>query len=234
LERLGFAADPVLNGALAIQALRSTHYDLVLMDCEMPEVDGYEATRRIRNAASGALDPRVPIVAVTANAMPGDREKCLACGMDDYLPKPIEPEELALMLAKWTHQASLIDHCSPCRADSPSERDNIFDRTGLLKRLGGNQQLAERVVKEFLDDTPSQLWTLRKQLEDGDATGARRQAHKLKGAAANLSAGALREAAFQAERTAMEGELRKLAELLPTMEGEFERLKASIQSLGVT
>jgi HPt (histidine-containing phosphotransfer) domain-containing protein len=78
------------------------------------------------------------------------------------------------------------------------------------------------------------LWTLRKQLEDGDATGARRQAHKLKGAAANLSAGALREAAFQAERTAMEGELRKLAELLPTMEGEFERLKASIQSLGVT
>jgi HPt (histidine-containing phosphotransfer) domain-containing protein len=91
--------------------------------------------------------------------------------------------------------------------------------------------LVERVVKEFLDDTPSQLWILRKQIEDGDAPGARLQAHKLKGAAANLSAGALREAAFQAEQAAMAGQLNQLAELLPTMEGEFERVKAAMQSL---
>jgi HPt (histidine-containing phosphotransfer) domain-containing protein len=95
--------------------------------------------------------------------------------------------------------------------------------------LAGNQGLAERLVKEFLDDTPSQLCILRKQLEDGDATGARRQAHKLKGAAATLSAGALREAALQAEQAAMAGQLNRLAEILPLMEGEFERVKAAMR-----
>ena len=120
------------------------------------------------------------------------------------------------------------------RTAGATECDRIFDRAGLLKRLGGNERLAERVVKEFLGDTPSQLSLLRTQLDDGDAPGARRQAHKLKGAAANLSAGALREAAFQAEQAAMAGQLNQLAELLPTMEAEFERVKASMLSLGVT
>ncbi len=102
LRRLGFAADPVLNGAEAIRALQTVDYDLVLMDCEMPEVDGYEATRRIRNPATRALNSKVPIVAVTANAMPGDRDRCLHIGMDDYLSKPIEPGELLNVLSKWT------------------------------------------------------------------------------------------------------------------------------------
>ena len=233
LNRMGLAADPVLNGALAIQALQSIHYDLVLMDCEMPEVDGYEATRRIRNPATGALNPRVPIVAVTANAMPGDREKCLACGMDDYLPKPIDPDELAQVLGKWTDQPARIEQFSAPQPVVSTESDAIFDRAGLMKRLAGNEMLAEKVVKEFLDDTPSQLWLLRKLLEDGDAPGARRQAHKLKGAASNLSAGTLREAAFQAEQAAMAGQLNQLAKLLPTMEGEFERVKVAMQSRGV-
>jgi CheY-like chemotaxis protein/HPt (histidine-containing phosphotransfer) domain-containing protein len=229
LGRLGLVADPVFDGAQAIQALQSIDYDLVLMDCEMPEVDGYEATRRIRNPATGALNPRIPIVAVTANAMPGDREKCLRSGMDDYLSKPIEPDELARVLAKWLGRPKLVEKCSPAKQAAPSGCDHVFDRAGLLKRMAGNQGLAERLVKEFLDDTPSQLCMLRKHLEDGDAPGARCQAHKLKGAAATLSAGALREVAFQAEQAAMAGQLNKLAELLPTMDGEFERVKTAMQ-----
>jgi two-component system sensor histidine kinase/response regulator len=229
LGRLGLAAQAVSDGAQAIQALQSKKYDLVLMDCQMPEVDGYEATRRIRNPATGALNPRVPIVAVTANAMPGDREKCLRCGMDDYLAKPIEPDALAQVLAKWLGRPNLKETGSPLKKAAPSAGDNVFNRAGLLKRLAGNQGLAERLVKEFLDDTPSQLCILRKQLEDGDATGARRQAHKLKGAAATLSAGALREAALQAEQAAMAGQLNRLAEILPLMEGEFERVKAAMR-----
>ena len=90
--------------------------------------------------------------------------------------------------------------------------------------------MARRLVHEFLVDTPSQLLILRKQLQDGDAPGARRQAHKLKGAAANLSAEALRAVAFQAEQAAISGQLNKLAELLPAMEGEFERAKAAMQA----
>jgi HPt (histidine-containing phosphotransfer) domain-containing protein len=161
--------------------------------------------------------------------MPGDREKCLRCGMDDYLAKPIEPDALAQVLATWLSRPKLMETCSPVKKAAPSAADSVFDRAGLLKRLAGNQGLAKRLVKEFLDDTPSQLCILRKQLEDGDATSARRQAHKLKGAAATLSAGALREAALQAEQAAMAGQLNRLAEILPLMEGEFERVKAAMQ-----
>ncbi len=227
LGSLGLAADTVVNGAEAIQALRSIAYDIVFMDCEMPVVDGYEATRRIRDPATGTLNPRIPIVAVTANAMAGDHELCLSSGMDDYLPKPIDLDELAQVLAKWIGRLKLIGKPSTKAALSAS--DGVFDRAGLMKRLSGNKGLAERLVKGFLEDIPSQLCILRKQLEDGDAPSARRQAHKLKGAAANLSAGALREVAFQAEQAAMAGELNKLAELLLTMEVEFERVKAIMQ-----
>ena len=145
-------------------------------------------------------------------------------------PKPVEPDALAQVMAKWLGQPNLMEKCSPSRKADVSAGDSVFDRAGLLKRLAGNHGLANRLVKEFLDDTPSQLCILRKQLEDGDAPSARRQAHKLKGAAATLSAGALREAAFQAEQAAMAGQLQKLAEILPLMEGEFERVKAAVQA----
>ncbi len=230
LGRLGFDADPVSNGAEAVRALQTTDYDLVLMDCEMPEVDGYEATRQIRDPRTGALNPRVPIVAVTANAMPGDREKCLQHGMDDYLPKPIEPEAVAQVLARWLGQPKAIGKSVPEKETVKPPVDRIFNRTGLMKRLAGHSALAGRLVHEFLADTPSQLRILRKQTEDGDAPSARRQAHKLKGAAANLSAEALRAVAFQAEQAAISGQLNRLAELLPAMEGEFERVKAAMQS----
>ena len=231
LGRLGFDADPVVNGAEAVRALQMIDYDLVLMDCEMPEVDGYEATRQIRNPATGALNPRVPIVAVTANAMPGDREKCLRHGMDDYLSKPIEPEAVLQVLARWLGQPKAMVKAPPAKKALSSPGDNVFDRTGLLKRLGGNRGLADRLVQEFLADTPSQLCILRRHLEDSDAPSARRQSHKLKGAAATLSAEALRAVAFQAEQAAMAGQLNQLAELLPAMEGEFERAKAAMQSV---
>jgi two-component system sensor histidine kinase/response regulator len=229
LGRLGYDADPVSNGAEAVRALKTIDYDLVLMDCEMPEVDGYEATRQIRTPQTGTLNPRVPIVAVTANAMPGDREKCLQNGMDDYPPKPIEPEVVAQLLARWLPKT--IGTGSSAKTAVPSPGDNVFDRAGLLKRLGGNQGLADRLVQEFLADTPTQLCILRRQLEDSDAPSARRQAHKLKGAAATLSADALRAVALRAEQAAMAGQLNLLAELLPAMEGELARVKAAIESV---
>jgi len=103
LGGLGFKADVVANGLEAVRALELINYDVVLMDCMMPEMDGYEATAVIRNPESSVLNHSVPIIAVTANAMVGDREICLQAGMDDYIAKPLKKDELAKMLDKWLH-----------------------------------------------------------------------------------------------------------------------------------
>ena len=101
LKRLGYRVEAVANGGEAIKALSEIPYDLVLMDCQMPEIDGYEATRWIRSGDSGARNPDIPIIAMTAHAMTGDRERCLAAGMNDYLSKPVQPKGLEQTLARW-------------------------------------------------------------------------------------------------------------------------------------
>ncbi len=116
LERIGCRADAVADGKEALESLRTIPYDLVLMDCQMPEMSGYEAASRIRNPESGVRNPAIPIVALTAHAMRGDREQCLAAGMDDYLAKPVEPARLAAMLDKWLATAK------SATGDSPGER----------------------------------------------------------------------------------------------------------------
>jgi CheY-like chemotaxis protein len=101
LAKLGVEVEVVANGALALEALQRDVFDLVLMDCQMPEVDGYEATARLRELRDSASSPRIPVVALTANAMSGDRERCLAAGMDDYLSKPFTVDDLGRVLASW-------------------------------------------------------------------------------------------------------------------------------------
>ena len=221
LGQQGYKADAVWNGREAVDALRRSRYDLVLMDCEMPEMDGFEATRRIRDLATGTLHPQIPIVAVTAGAMAGDRERCLSAGMDDYIPKPISPDHLARALARWL----------PQRSEAP-EPAAVFDGADLLRRLMGNKGLAEKVVRGFLQEAPSHLVKLRAHLEAADAEGARRDAHTLKGAAANVSAVGLRAVAMEAEQAAKAGEMASVRDLLPRLEEQLERLRAALSGDG--
>jgi CheY-like chemotaxis protein len=218
LRQLGYMTAAVSNGAQAVKALKSARYDVVLMDCEMPELDGYEATRLIRDPATGALDPKIPIIAVTAGAMAGDRERCLQAGMDDYLSKPVEAQEMAQVIAKWIGRKDGVEEA--------------FDGAAFLKRLSGDQALAETIAKRFLGDIPKQLCNLRKHIEEGDATKAGRQAHTLKGAAATVSANALRAIAFEAEQAAKAGKLEEVAELLPRVEEQVERFRAALMEWG--
>jgi CheY-like chemotaxis protein len=232
LDRLGYAASAVSSGAEVVEALKRAAYDLVLMDCEMPELNGCEATRLIRDPATGTLDPKVPIIALTAAAMPGDRAMCLAAGMDDYLSKPVETEEFAEKLAKWlSGRPPAVAPAKPaaaCAVDTAA----AFDQAGLLKRLMGNQALAETVARGFLEDLPRQLRSLRRHLEDGDATSAHRQAHTLKEAAASVSANGLRAVALEAEQVALRGKLREVTELLPVVEHQVERFKSALENVG--
>jgi CheY-like chemotaxis protein len=105
LKKLGYSADAVANGREAIAALSAIDYDLVLMDCEMPEMDGFEATMHIRNGDAGVLNATVPVVAMTANAMQGDRERCIAAGMNDYMAKPVQAQMLMATMERWLSQA---------------------------------------------------------------------------------------------------------------------------------
>ncbi|MEI8372541.1 MAG: response regulator [Planctomycetota bacterium] len=238
LMKLGHAVDAVANGGEAIRALREIPYDLVLMDCQMPEMDGYEATRWIRSSDSGVRNPHIPVIAMTAHAMKGDREQCLAAGMNDYLCKPVQPKELAETLARWLAEPAAESpselstgvNRSPS-LPTPEENKAVFNEEELLKRLMGDRSLGQTILHGFLEDIPQQIRALKDRLGEGDVPLVERQSHTIKGAAATVGAGSLREVAFAVEQASKAGELGRAAELVPRLEEEFERLKVVIEQL---
>ncbi len=233
LHKLGYDAEVVADGHEAVRALQQVNYDAVLMDCERPEMDGFEATRRIRERSTGARNPKIPIIALTADAISGDREKCLQAGMDDYLAKPVEPWQLADVLEKWVVTPASGSELRPLPSPSPTRIEAVFNQQELLARLLGDQERASQVLAGFLNDVPQQLCTLKDKLEAGDAQGARLQAHALKGAAATVSAEVLRALCFETQEAAAAGELSRATALLPRLEEQFELLKATLEKSGL-
>ncbi len=215
LQKLGYHASAVKDGAEAVEAVLDGSYDLVLMDCQMPVMDGFEATRRIR-----AVHPGLPIVAVTADAMPADRDRCLGTGMNDYLAKPVGLDRLADVLARWLPPAE------------DKQAGTVFDADALLERLMGDRRLAGTVLRGFLQSAPAQLDDLRARLGAADAPGARSQAHALKGAAATVSAVGLRALAQAIENAGTAGDLTRCGELLPRAAHEFSRFKNTVRLAG--
>jgi CheY-like chemotaxis protein len=229
LERLGYQAGVADNGASALQALGEKNFDLVLMDCQMPEMDGYEATRLIREPATPVRNHSIPIIAMTAHAMPGDREKCLEAGMDDYLTKPIEPLLLDRMIECWlAGRAPQTRAPAAVPAREPQSGPPVFDRDGLLERLMGDSYLAQRVIDAFVTTIPSQIAALAQAVSDADAATAGRAAHSIKGAAANAGGQELSEAAKRAEKLGRTGDLEGLAAMLPELEKQLDRLRLEL------
>ena len=230
LKKLGLRADAVANGSEAINALETLPYDLVLMDVQMPEMDGLEATRQIRNSKSAISNRRVPIIAMTAHAMQGDRERCMNAGMNDYITKPVSSRALSEVLDKWlpkkekTVNSELQTEKHPHRVSSIKSQIPVFDKAGMLDRLMDDQDLARMIVEGFLKDIPLQITALQGYLETGDATGTERQAHSIKGASANVGGERLRAVAFEIEKTAMTGDLNAARIHMPELEEQFERL----------
>jgi PAS domain S-box-containing protein len=228
LAKLGYAVDAVADGSEAVKALQNCRYDLILMDCEMPLMDGYEATQTIRQSGNAS----VPIIALTAHAMSGNRDKCLRAGMDDFLAKPVDLDRLAEVLAKWCGGAGPKSTIQEQKACAPEPEMAVFESESLLKRLMGDQQLAGIILKGFLGDFPTQLINLRARLAESDGPGARLHAHALKGSAATISAESLRAVAYEMEQAAGAGDLNRFEELLPRTVEEFERLKTTLEHAG--
>jgi two-component system sensor histidine kinase/response regulator len=235
LQKLGYRAEYAASGAAALELLQQIDYDLVLMDCEMPDMDGYETSRHIRHIRHGVLaarNPDVPIVALTAHAMQGDREKCIAAKMDDYLTKPIDPDSLKATLLKWLDPARPI-----AKADAPPGNlsppvDSIFDEKQLVARLSGDRRLAREIVAGFVGDVPPQLRKLAHQIERGDAIQAKLLAHTLKGAASTVSANGLCDSAKEMQRVLADGNFARAQQLLDHMEEQFEQFKKTLNEYG--
>jgi PAS domain S-box-containing protein len=232
LKKLGLRADAVANGAEALKALEFVPYDVVLMDVQMPVMDGIEATRQIRAAQPKVRNHRVPIIAMTAHAMQGDRERCLEAGMNDYLSKPISVQALAGVLARWL--PSEKDELGTSKPQTPSpippaSGPVVFDRAGMLKRLMNDEALAQAITESFLDDIPRQMEALRGHLDAWESTGAERQAHSIKGASASVGGEALRALAFEIEKASKAGDLGSAAARMDDLELEFVRLKEAME-----
>jgi len=236
LKKLGLSADGVANGAEALRALETIPYDVVLMDVQMPVLNGYEATRAIRSADSLVLNHKVPIIAMTANAMKGDREKCLEAGMDDYVSKPVMPPSLAETLARWLPQDAsgkpprAVQECSGLSGDiEPAAEAVVFDHAGLVHRMMDDEDMARAIALGFLGDIPKQIAALAGHLEAADASAAERVAHSIKGAAANVCGEALREIAFELEKAGKAGDMQSATDLMPELERRFALLRDAME-----
>jgi CheY-like chemotaxis protein len=213
LEKLGYGADVAVNGLGALEALRRRSYDVVLMDVEMPEMDGLDAARCIHREWPGPERPR--IIAMTANAMQGDREMCLAAGMDDYVSKPIRLDELAEALDRCTRRA--VGHADG--ALDPEALEQLAARTG-------DRAFVNELADAFLRDAPGLLASLR----DAQAPEVRRAAHTLKSNARVFGATALAELCQEVEETAKAGSVAGAADLLARIEGEYARVAAALEA----
>jgi two-component system, sensor histidine kinase and response regulator len=224
LEKQGHSVTIASTGQEAVEAVARETFDAVLMDVQMPEMDGFEATVVIRQRERGT-GRHVPILAMTAYAMKGDRERCLEAGMDGYVSKPIHPRDL------WEAIDKVVPSPESDLVKEVAVTDGILDRKEILDRLGGDQELLRELVEVFLADCPRLWQNVRDALTRADALQLSRAAHAIKGSVGNFSAHAARAAAEKLEHLAGTGDLSQAGELARKLEMELERLKPELLSL---
>ncbi len=237
LKKFGFQIEVADNGAEALRMLSLQHYNLVLMDVQMPVMDGLEASRRIREPGSSVLDPAIPIVAMTARALQGDRDRCIEAGMNDYISKPINLNALAEVLKTWLIDSVPVSQPERQPESPPVEKNEpaspptgmIFDRADLMYRVMDDVELATVVLEGYLGDIPLQITRLEEYLDKNMLQDALRQAHTIKGASANIGAELVRQVSAAMELSASEGDLEPVRARLPELKQQFERLKQEIE-----
>ncbi|MCP9463753.1 MAG: response regulator [Nitrospira sp.] len=240
-EKLGYEPSIANNGEEALKALTNQHYDAILMDCQMPVLDGFETTRLIRQREAEALSNtsesgggtdkggtplarHIPIIAVTANAMKGDREQCLAAGMDDYLAKPIQLETLRAVLHRWAPPAGTFQRRSEQQTTREPSKPEIFDEVGLYANLGDDPSLIRHLITLFIDQHPARLAEIKEGLAAQDASAVERAAHTLKSTAGNLRANKVVAVASRLEELARHKRLEEVKPLVAELEAAVLQL----------
>jgi CheY-like chemotaxis protein len=224
LQKAGYPVDTVENGQQAIEALRKHRYNLVLMDVQMPEMDGFEATQIIRRDEE-PLHRHTPIIAMTAHAMHGDRERCLAAGMDDYLTKPIEPKDLFSTLDAWLVKESPKEQPAAPTAPLPTRPDSPIDITAAMPRFANDREFFVEMLGEFSSHLDTRIPLFWQAARDGSIEDLNRLAHSLKGAAANFSAEPLTTLAATFEQQIKTGKLDDAPQWIQKIEREIPRIQ---------
>jgi two-component system sensor histidine kinase/response regulator len=206
LEKRTHSVVVACNGKEAVAMLERQPFDLVLMDLEMPEMSGFEATAAIRQREQGT-GRHIPIIALTAHAMKGDRERCLAGGMDGYVTKPVQARELFKAIAEWTPAATADALSFSTPLPSEVTAAEVLDRNEALERVGGDEELLRELCQVFAQDCPRMMHEASEAVRDGDPVKLKRAAHSIKGAVGILGAKAAFEAALCLETLARQGDL---------------------------
>lgn len=232
LQQLGVQADVAADGSEVVKALESGKYDLIFMDVQMPVVDGFEATSLIRSSQTGTGNAEIPIIAMTAHAMQGDRKRCIAAGMNDYISKPFSADDIAAALRKWIPEkcGDGVPHSGQSYSRQTSA-PGVFDWENLLSRIRGDRALACKLAKGFLTDIPQQIEALRYCLETADTLGAMHQAHLIKGAAGNIGGRLVSQVASDIELASQSHDLGLAAARLTDLENEFALLRTAMETI---
>ena len=245
LLQCGIRVETVENGKEAVEALEHGTFDMVIMDCQMPEMDGYEATRvfRKREAESFENSPvenrhRLPVVALTAHAMKGDRERCLLAGMDDYMTKPLENDVLLRVLSRWLPLWTPTEQ-EVAREQSQSHTHeetniNVFDHNKLLARCSGKHELVNRLLRTYLEQTHADLQKLKALIPDRNADDIRDVAHRVKGSSANMVAPTLEGLAASLQQQMMDQDFSEINEACNALSRAFEDFKKFSSSMADT
>jgi len=223
LERHGHSVATVSNGRAALERIQKETFDLILMDVQMPEMDGFEATAAVRKQEEGT-GKHLPIIAMTAHAMEGDRERCLAAGMDGYVAKPIHGEDLIDAIDRLGSSSAFVEVTTPTRRRGQEP----IDMASALERAGGSVELLKELGALFLTELPLLMTTLREAIAAGDPNATERAAHKLKGCVGNFSAHPAWDAALKLEVLGRERCLSEAEPALAKLESEITRLKLAM------
>ncbi len=226
LEKRGHTVAVANDGREALAALENESFDLVLMDVQMPEMDGFEATAAIREKES-ATGEHIPIIAMTAHAMKGDRERCLEAGMDDYISKPINVEKLYEIIEAFAPAGGSFE----VEVYDEQPVDDVIDRTEVMERVGGDTELLVELIDLFSSDCPRLMSEIHDAIERNDKQALEYVAHTLKGSVGNFSATNAFEAAFRLEKMGREGDTTHAQEAYAVLEREIKRLEPALAAL---
>ncbi len=222
LEKMGHTVMVVANGRDAVLMLAEQEFGLVLMDVQMPEMDGFEATRAIREKEA-TTHKHIPILAMTAHAMKGDRERCLAVGMDGYIAKPISPAELFAEIERFTPRPE------PTPQKPPPSGNDCIDWQAAWANLEGDRNLLSELALLFLDNLPQQMEAIHRAVDKAQNHDLERLAHRLKGSVGNFAAKPAFEAAFRLEKIARQGDSKQVPQAMDALEYEIRRLQGALE-----